>query len=349
MGRRVLALAILAGCAQHTDEPPRPVMVVAGPADLAAEAPAPEPVMPPVVRAAASVPPPSCVDDGKPYDRIALHAVLATLGGGELDGRAPGSAGDVAARELIVHRLTCLGLSPHEQPFTAQNGRPTANVFARLEGTDPAVGDEIILVAAHHDHLGDGFLGANDNASGVVALLGVAQAVAQRTAAPKRTIVFATFGDEETGMTGSYFFAAHPPAEVPINKIVQVINLDMVGSHSSRGFVAAMGTFKKFAATTLLAKLARSYPRINVATGGTARGSDFEPFCKQRIPYVFFWTPDTRCYHAKCDTVDRIDEKHLVDIAALAGDLTQAMADTNLDLAGTQQRLGCGVRYPRRE
>ncbi len=287
---------------------------------------------------------PSCVTDGKPYDRAALHARLAVLGGAELDGRAPGSTGDVAARALITERMRCLGLAPIEQPFTAQNKRETANVYGKLAGSDPDVGDEIILVAAHHDHLGPGYFGANDNASGVVALLAVAQDMAQQ-GAPKRTIVFATFGDEETGMTGSYFFAGHPPKDVPIDKIIQVINLDMVGSHSSRGFVAAMGTFKGFAATKLLAKLDDNYPKLNVGLGGRARGSDFEPFCKQRIPYVFFWTPDARCYHQTCDTVDRVDEKRMVDIAALAGDLTRAMADSELDLAATQQRLGCGATY----
>src|SRR4051794_23467852 len=93
----------------------------------------------------------SCIGDAKPYDRAALHARLAILGGAELDGRAPGSSGDTAARALIVERLTCLGLSPVEQPFTAQNGANTANVYARLPGADPDVGDQIILVSAHHD------------------------------------------------------------------------------------------------------------------------------------------------------------------------------------------------------
>ena len=291
-------------------------------------------------------PSPSCVDDGKPYDRAGLHARLAVLGGAELDGRAPGSPGDATARKVIAERLTCLGLQPTEQAFTAQNGKETANLYAVLPGTDPDVGGEIILVSAHHDHLGKGYLGANDNASGVVAMLAIAQDMVQRKAA-RRTIVFAAFGDEETGMTGSYYFAGHMPTDVPMDKIVQVINLDMVGSHSSKGFVAAMGTFKGFAATKHLAKLVKSYPKINVGMGGAARGSDFEPFCKQRIPYVFFWTPDARCYHEKCDTVDRIDEKHMVDIASLAGDLVRAMADSQLDLSATQQRLGCGVKYPR--
>jgi hypothetical protein len=285
--------------------------------------------------------------DGNAYERAALHADLAALASKENDGRAPGSPGDAAARAHITERLTCLGLSPAAQAFTAQNGKETANVYAVYKGSDPDVGDQIILVASHHDHLGSGYLGANDNASGVTAMLAVAKDMAARGAA-KRTIVFAAFGDEETGMTGSYYFAAHAPADVPMDKIVQVINLDMVGSHSSRGFVAAMGTLKNLAATKHLAKLVGKYPKINVGTGGIARGSDFEPFCKLRVPYVFFWTPDNRCYHEKCDTIERVDEKHMVDITALAGELTRAMADSDTDLAAAKSRFGCGVRYPRR-
>jgi len=291
-------------------------------------------------------PPPSCVDDGTPFDPAAIRTRLASFAGKELDGRAPGSPGDTTTRGLIAERFRCLGLQPafgddFAQPFTAASGKPTANVVGYIAGET----DDIIVVAAHHDHLGEGHLGANDNASGVVALLAIAQSLQQRGATPHRTIVFATFGDEEAGMIGSSYYVAHPPADLPLGKVVQVVNLDMVGSYASKGFVAAMGTFRKLAGRTILDELAATFPRLHVGLGGRARGSDFEPFCAQGIPYVFFWTPDARCYHATCDTVERIDEKAMVSIASLAGDLTRAMADSELDLAATQQRLGCGVRY----
>ena len=290
-------------------------------------------------------PPPSCVEDGKPFDPEAIHARLASFAGKELDGRAPGSPGDTTARGLIAERFRCLGLQPafgsdFAQPFTAASGRATANVVGYVAGET----DDIIVVAAHHDHLGEGHLGANDNASGVVALLAIAQAIQQRGAMPHRTIVFATFGDEEAGMIGSSYYVAHPPADLPLAKVVQVVNLDMVGSYSSKGFVAAMGTFRRLAGRTLLDELAPTFPRLHVGLGGRARGSDFEPFCAQGIPYVFFWTPDARCYHATCDTVDRIDIPHLVQIAQLAGMLTERLAATELELLRLKTRLGCFAR-----
>ena len=292
-----------------------------------------------------SRPPPSCVEDGKPFDPEAIHGRLASFAGKELDGRAPGSPGDTTARGLIVDRFRCLGLVPafgsdFAQPFTAANGKATANVVGYVAGET----DDIIVVAAHHDHLGERHLGANDNASGVVALLAIAQAIQQRGTTPHRTIVFATFGDEEAGMIGSSYYVAHPPADLPLGKIVQVVNLDMVGSYSSKGFVAAMGTFRKLAGRTLLDELAATFPRLHVGLGGRARGSDFEPFCTQGIPYVFFWTPDAHCYHETCDTVDRIDVPHLVQIAQLAGMLTERLAATGLDLLRLKTRLGCFAR-----
>lgn len=288
---------------------------------------------------------PSCVDDGKPYDPKTLRDRIALLASPKLDGRVPGTAGDLAARAFIAERFRCLGLQPaldagFEQPFVDGTAK-TANLVGLVRGSDPDLRDQIVLVAAHHDHLGHGHLGANDNASGVVALLAVAQALAQRDTAPKRTIVFATFGAEEDGMIGSYYFAKHAP--IALDQVVQVINLDMVGSHASRGLVAAMGAFPKHTSRKLLDKLDDKYPKLHVSAGGRARGSDFEPFCKLGIPYVFFWTPDARCYHEACDTVDKIDVARMVDIASLAGDLTAALGDSDVDLLAARKKLGCGA------
>ena len=287
-----------------------------------------------------------CVDDGKPYDEAVMRERVARLASPENDGRAPGSKGDLATRAFLVERFTCLGLTPigdatFEQPF-ATGGVATANVVGYVKGSDPVA--DIIYVSAHHDHLGDGHLGANDNASGIVGMLAIAQAIQQRTTPPRRTIVFAAFGAEEGGMIGSYFYAAHPPAALPNDKVVEVINLDMVGSHASHQLVAAMGAFKGHPARKLLDGLVGKFGKISVASGGIARGSDFEPFCKLGIPYVFFWTPDQRCYHEKCDKAAALDYKHMVDIVRLAGALVEAMADTAIDLAASRAKLGCGVK-----
>jgi len=345
-------IAMVGACAQpgRTDEPRRtdePATATSAAAAATTANPA-APTAAASTSAAAVVAPPAarCIEGGTPYDLAVMRERVTMLSAPGLDGRMPGKPGDATTRAFIAERFACLGLVPastdgsYEQPFS-DDGDPTANVLGYVKGTD-ATGD-IIAVVAHHDHIGGGLLGANDNASGVVALLAIAQAVQQRDQAPKRTILFATFGAEERGMKGSYHFVANPPATIPLARIVQVINLDMVGTHASRGFVAAMGTFRGLGATGVLSRLRGDYPKLEVGLGGVARGSDHEPFCKQGIPYVFFWTPDKRCYHKKCDTADKLDYPRMVDIAALAGDLTEALADSELDLAGLRTRRGCGL------
>jgi hypothetical protein len=330
MAIRPLALGVLVACAQgHADDRP----------------PAPPPVPRAAVAAVAAAADRGCVADGAPYDPEVLRARLAYLASPALDGRAPGSDGDRAARAYVAERFRCLGLSPagdagtFEQAFDAPRALATANVVGMIAGTDPVVGSEVIVIGAHHDHLGHRHLGANDNASGVTALLAIAQAIRQRPAGPRRTLVFVAFGAEEAGELGSAYFVAHSP--VALAHVVEDINLDMVGSYASAGFVAAMGTFPRFPARQLLEHLDDTYPKLHVGYGGRAERSDHEAFCQRGIPYVFFWTPDGRCYHEACDVSARVDLPHLVQIAGLAGDLVGALADSDLDLAGARERLGC--------
>src|SRR5262249_33645762 len=147
---------------------------------------------------AAAVQPACSVDDAA--SAAALQRDVDFLAAPERDGRAPGSPGDAATRRYLAERFRCLGLVPagadgsYEQPFAAA-GRATANLVGYIAGADAAAG-EIILIGAHHDHVGDGHLGANDNASGVAALLAVAAAVVHH-GAPHRTIAFVAFGGEE--------------------------------------------------------------------------------------------------------------------------------------------------------
>lgn len=316
----------------------------AGPGPVAAAPPDAAPAPPDAAPAPADAAIPSCVDEGEPYGAAELRARVAFLASEKLDGRAPGTDGDRAARAHVVERFRCLGLTAggaagsYEQPFD-----DTANVVGYVPGGDPKVGTEIVLVGAHHDHLGKGFLGANDNASGVAALLAVAQAV-RRHGTPRRTIAFVTFGAEETGLVGSAYFVAHPPAAVPLDRVVEIVNLDMVGSHASAGAVHAFGTFPKLPARAILAELGPKFPKLNVGLGGHSVRGDHLGFCRQRIPYVFFWTPDRRCYHEKCDTADRLDYPRMADIAALAGGLVQRLADTDVDLAAAKARSGCGAK-----
>ena len=111
---------------------------------------------------------------------------------------------------------------------------PDRNVLAALEGSDPKLKDEWVVISCHHDHNGaDGdqvFNGADDNGSGVVGLVEIAEAyalAAKEGHRPKRSILFVSFNSEERGLLGSWAFVEHPP--VPLDRIVAVLNMDMVG------------------------------------------------------------------------------------------------------------------------
>jgi len=104
------------------------------------------------------------------------------------------------------------------------------NVLGMIEGSDPVLKNEVVVVSAHLDHVGKNPLlvpGANDNASGVAVVLGVAEALAKSPVKPKRTVVFALFGAEEQGVKGSEFFIKHPTLNG--KKIVACFNSDGVG------------------------------------------------------------------------------------------------------------------------
>lgn len=346
---RSAVLAVLVLCAAHPGraaDPPRP-------SDQAGPAHASERRAEPAARALEALPAPApavarCVE-GAPYDPAALRDQVAYLASVALDGRATASPGDAAARAYVAERFRCLGLLPagtgdsYEQPFVAE-GRATANVVGYIPGNDGAVASDVILVGAHLDHLGDGRLGANDNASGVVALLAIAQSIRQR-AGPRRTIAFVAFSGEELGLFGSRHFAAHPPAALRFERIVYDVNLDMVGSYARAGAVYAMGTFRGLPATAIVKALMRERPALRVGVGGRGAGSDHVPFCRAGIPYVFLWTPDQQCYHARCDTADQLDVEHLGEIASFAGALVERLADTPGDLAGSRGQLDCAGHH----
>jgi Zn-dependent M28 family amino/carboxypeptidase len=130
--------------------------------------------------------------------------------------------------------------------------RQTANVIARLPGSDPVLAREAVLYTAHHDHLGvkpgaqpghDAiYNGALDNASGVAALLGIAEAMKALPERPRRTILFAAVAAEEQGLLGSRFLAANPP--VPAGRLAADINIDGVNIWGPSQDVTVIGLGK---------------------------------------------------------------------------------------------------------
>ncbi len=120
------------------------------------------------------------------------------------------------------------------------------NVIGCIEGSDPELKKEVIMIGGHLDHLGFNHRmmpGANDNASAVAVMLGIAEAIHKSGLKPRRTVIFNFFGAEEQGVKGSEYYLQHPV--VPNENIIGFINMDSVG----RG-------------TKLRALAGKNYPRL---------------------------------------------------------------------------------------
>ncbi|HEX7296780.1 MAG TPA: M20/M25/M40 family metallo-hydrolase, partial [Pyrinomonadaceae bacterium] len=134
---------------------------------------------------------------------------------------------------------------------------PAYNVIGVLEGSDPKLKNEIIIVGAHYDHLGRGgqgslaakegeiHHGADDNASGTAGVLELARIFSRPEFRPKRTLVFMAFSGEEEGLLGSNYYVNHPL--LPLANTVAMINMDMIGRMKDRKVtIGGIGTAKEW-------------------------------------------------------------------------------------------------------
>jgi hypothetical protein len=208
------------------------------------------------------------------------------------------------------------------------------NVGAILPGSDPKFKDEWILLCAHYDHLGQQgkvlYPGADDNASGVAMLLEVAEYFALSKEKPRRTVAFISFDQEETGLRGSTYFAAHPP--LPLRQLKACLTADMLGRSMANvmdEYVFVLGSER----STRLRQLVEKTPtpkglkigRLGADLVGTR--SDYGPFRDRRVPFLFFSTGQHPDYHAPTDLPDRVDYRKLQRISVYIRDVVKRLAN----------------------
>ncbi len=235
------------------------------------------------------------------------------------------------------------------------------NVVGVIRGSDPALRDEAVIVGAHMDHLGRSgdtiYPGADDNASGVAALLEIAKAFASNPHKPRRTLVFVGWTGEEAGHLGSEYYVAHPLW--PLEKTFAYLNLDMIGhpwkaeeirqlladSHLDRGdeFLAKVKV-PEFLEVGVAASAPGLGPVLKTAargtgvalhldwTDGTSGQSDYRAFARHGVPFVRCFGNFFDGYHEPTDTADKVDPAQVLRMARLAfvstwllGDLAQPL------------------------
>lgn len=195
-----------------------------------------------------------------------------------------------------------------------------ANVIGVIEGADKAHKDEFIIIGAHFDHAGDNKNGtynpgALDNASGTAVMMEIARLLKEGNYKPKKSILFIAFNGEEEGLYGSYHYANNPL--YPLNKNTNVmINLDMVGSRAELPLTLMSYDSRN---TKLREKF---YQYSNVleidSVQDVGQGSDHNAFGAKGIDSLCLINMDMRNgYHTPNDTIDKVDENRISEIAKL--------------------------------
>jgi hypothetical protein len=173
------------------------------------------------------------------------------LAGDEMKGRKNGSPEMKKAADYIAVSFKQSGLKPYskensyfqEYTFKGRNNTKIEerNVIGILEGSDPVLKNEWIILSAHFDHIGIGkpvngdsiFNGADDNATGTITVMALARTIGSSPVKPKRSILFVAYSGEEMGKRGSMWFVGHPP--IPLDKIKLNLNFEMEGESATLG------------------------------------------------------------------------------------------------------------------
>jgi hypothetical protein len=210
----------------------------------------------------------------------------------------------------------------------AAGSQVATNVLALVEGSDPALKNEYVVIGGHYDHVGaDGegnvWNGADDNASGTAAVLEIAEALASLETKPRRSVLLAAWGAEERGLVGSRAFLENPP--VPKDKITAYINLDMI-SRNDPGSISILSASDDLKEWSKEAADAHGFQTQEIS-GFFLHASDTAPFMKNEIPTMSFFSGLHEDYHKASDDPDTIDADKAARVTRAAFDLMVRVAN----------------------
>lgn len=255
-----------------------------------------------------------------------------------LEGRLTGTIGEQRAAEYIASRYQQIGLSPKGDqqsyyqvfPFKEMSNPHNINAKPSLQGNGTNVVGYIdnnapttIVVGAHYDHLGSGGIGslhagepaihngADDNASGIAAMLRIAERL-KNSNLTSNNYLFIAFSGEELGLFGSKYYAEHPTLD--LDKVNYMLNMDMVGRLNSEKMLAIYGTGTSSLWPDVLSKI--DVGGIQTTTSESGIGpSDHTSFYLKDIPVLHFFTGQHKEYHKPEDDTHLINFEGLRDVA----------------------------------
>ena len=219
----------------------------------------------------------------------------------------------------------------------------TQNVVGVLEGSDPVLKNEYVAVGAHYDHIGIGapvngdaiYNGADDDGSGTVAVLSMAEALAQTSPRPKRSILFVWHCGEEKGLWGSEYFTQFPT--VPLNQVITQLNIDMIGRSRAEGDtnpanreLSGPNEIYVIGSKMMSTELGDLSERVNQSYMNLSFNyryddpadpnrfffrSDHFNYAQRGIPIIFYFDGVHQDYHRPSDHADKIDYQKMERVA----------------------------------
>ncbi|KQW99714.1 peptidase M28 [Flavobacterium sp. Root420] len=285
------------------------------------------------------------------------------LASDKLEGRLAGTKGNNEAAAYIKKYFKKFELkkfnNDYYQPFKIfikpdinkmkSDSVSTQNVVGYIEGSDENLKKEFIVIGAHYDHWGWGgkgsgskkkdtlaiHNGADDNASGVSALLSILEEFHRKKTAPKRSIIFISFSAEEEGLLGSKYFVNHLPVDK--NAVKVMINMDMVGRLNDKKelYMGGAGTFPD--GVELMKKLGEGSGLNPIVFAGDVGGSDHVTFYKNDISAIGLHTGGHPQYHTPEDDTALINSEGAVLVSKYIYNALTAIANYEQPLTFIKQ------------
>jgi len=290
-----------------------------------------------------------------------LKKHLEVLASDSLEGRETGKRGQKMAAEYIMNHFKNIGIPPYKgnkyyQKFKVKSDRHLCkcddcdvdiikkmfgirkwikgeNILGYIEGTD--LKEELLIITAHYDHLGKHdsliFNGADDDGSGTVAALEIAEAfmlAKKEGKGPRRSVLIMPVSGEEKGLLGSKYYTDNPI--YPLKQTVANLNIDMIGRlddwHDTANYVYLIGADRLSQELhDISEKINKDYIGLNLDYTFNEEDdpnryyyrSDHYNFAKNNIPVIFYFNGVHEDYHKTTDTIEKIDFEKIKNITRL--------------------------------
>lgn len=249
------------------------------------------------------------------FDSDKLLERCEILSSDKYQGRETEKSGNDSARAFIINEFKKIGITGYngnfEQPFTFKSRKKEiegVNILGEIKGSKYP--DKYIVVSAHYDHVGTRndiiYNGADDNASGVSALLSFAEYL--KANPPKHSVLFAAFDAEEMGLQGAKYFVKTIEKE----KVLLNINMDMISRSPKNELYVVGGRYHKPLENIIAEFDNPTSTKLLVGHDGSdgkqdwTWSSDHGPFYQKGIPFLYFGNEDHKDYHKPSDDFDKI-------------------------------------------